>query len=82
MLYRRVSFSSGGGSIWPAAVFFGALFVLAGIVIALYPRILVALVSGLVIFVGVSLIGAGLAMRRAERLTRHHAADDYDIIDP
>lgn len=82
MTFHRIAFSSGGGSLWLALVALGAMFVLAGVLIAIYPQILVALISGTIVLAGLSLIGAGLTARRAQRVTRPPIVADYEIIDP
>ncbi len=51
--------------LWRGVFGLGVFFVLAGFTILVFPEILVALVSGLVMMVGVGLIGAGIRMRLA-----------------
>lgn len=79
MLVRHILFGGPSGGLWKIELAAGVIFVAIGILIAIYPEILVAIISGLVILVGVSLIGAGLRGRR----TRHYQPiNDYDVIDP
>jgi len=82
MQFQRMTFCSGGGTLWPALVMMGILFILAGVLIAVYPKILVAIVSGIIIFIGISLVGAGLASRRSARMASRHTVNGYEIIEP
>ena len=58
----------------------GGLFVAAGILIVLFPAILVALVAGCIVLAGVGLIGSGWRMRKLQQglsgVTR------IEVIDP
>ena len=73
-----VLYGSPGGFLWHLEVLAGLILVLAGILIAVFPAILVALISTLIILGGVGLIGAGLRTRRMER---YHRDTGQDIID-
>ena len=77
-----MTFYSGAGMFWLPLVFFGLLFILAGILIAIYPQILVLIVSGVLMLIGFSLVGAGLASRRAGRFSARQSSREYEIIDP
>ncbi len=78
MAVRRVIIGSSGGFLWQVEILAGIVLVLAGILIAVFPEILVALISGLIVLGGLSLIGAGL---RTRSLLRYRPDDDYDVID-
>lgn len=78
MIYRQVYFGSPGGFFWRFGMMAGMALVLAGILIAVYPQILVALVSTIVILCGLTLIGASWQARQA---MRHRPPGGSDIID-
>jgi hypothetical protein len=78
MAFHRVVIGSPGRSLWHLEILAGIVLTLAGILIAVFPQILVALISALIILAGLSLIGAGL---RTRNLLRYRPDDDYDVID-
>ncbi|MGB9623982.1 MAG: hypothetical protein ACPMAQ_03905 [Phycisphaerae bacterium] len=78
MAFRRIIIGPPGGFLWQVEMLAGIVLVVAGILIAVFPEILVALISGLIVLGGLSLIGAGL---RTRSLLRYRAADEYEVID-
>jgi len=66
------------GSLWRYQLIFGILLVLAGIVIVLVPEVLVALVAGLVMLAGMSLIASALRARAFEQRRRVQQADPFE----
>ncbi len=58
----------------------GGLFVLAGILIVLFPAILVALVAGCIVVAGLGLIGSGWRMRKLQQDSI--AFTRMEVIDP
>ncbi len=53
----------GFGGMWLAPAFFGALLVLLGVLILLFPRLLALIVAGALITIGASLLAIAWAMR-------------------
>lgn len=78
MFHRQVVFGSPSGTMWRFEVAAGILLVGAGVLIAVYPQILVALIAATFILCGLSLIGAGWRMRRG---VLPHNATEYEVID-
>ncbi len=58
----------------------GGLFVAAGILIVLFPAILVALVAGCIVVAGLGLIGSGWRMRKLQQDSTTFAR--IEVIDP
>ncbi|RME39904.1 MAG: hypothetical protein D6788_04495 [Planctomycetota bacterium] len=61
------------GFLWKYQMLLGILVVLTGLLIALFPEILVILVSAATMMVGISLIGSAWRMRRLQRECRGFA---------
>jgi uncharacterized membrane protein HdeD (DUF308 family) len=61
--------------LWKSQLFLGAMLVVTGIVIVLFPAFLVALVAVGIIMAGASLIGSAWRMRRLQR----HSRDLYEV---
>ncbi len=78
MYFRRVVIGSPGNLFWRFEMLAGLLLVLAGVLIAVYPQILVALISAITILAGLALVGAGWRTRSA---VRYRPPGDQDIID-
>lgn len=78
MMFRRIVIGSPGNTLWHLEIFAGLLLVLAGILIAVFPQILVALISALVVLCGIALIGAGW---RTRALMRYQRRGEYEVID-
>lgn len=64
------------GSVWKYQFLLGVLLVLGGLLIAVFPEILVALAAAAVILAGVGLIGSAWRLRRLEQHRRRFAATD------
>jgi hypothetical protein len=79
MVSRLIVHGSPEGFLWHLEVVVGLILVMAGILIAVFPAILVALISTLIILGGVALIGAGLRMRRLLRYQRNTGRDIIDV---
>ena len=60
-------------------MYLGGLLVLAGIIIAVFPQVLVALIAGTIILAGLGLIGSGWRMRKLQH--RNPTVSRIDIID-
>ncbi len=58
------------GFFWKYQLLLGVLLILSGILIIVFPEILVALAAAVVILIGAGLIGSALRWRRLERRTR------------
>jgi hypothetical protein len=54
-------------NLWAAPFWFGVMLVLAGILVLVYPAILVAIVAAVIMSAGVGLMGLGWRMRKLER---------------
>lgn len=78
MFQQQVVFGSPSGAMWRFEVAAGILLVGAGVLIAVYPQILVALIAATFILCGLSLIGAGWRMHRS---TPPRNATEYEVID-
>jgi len=55
------------GFMWKYQMFVGVLVLFAGLLIALFPEILVALVAAATMLVGISLIGSAWRLRRLQQ---------------
>ncbi len=78
MIKRQIVFGPPGEGLWRFEVLVGILLVLAGVLIAVFPAILVALISGTVILSGLALMVAGW---RSRQLMRYGRTGQYDVID-
>jgi len=78
MFFRYTLFGSPGGGLWQFELAAGLFLVAAGILIALFPEILVALIATILVFTGLGFIGAAWRTRRFLRARR---PDEFDIID-
>jgi len=58
------------GVLWKYQLMLGVLLVLSGVLITIFPEILIALVAAAVIMAGVGLIGSAWWLRRLEQRSR------------
>lgn len=64
------------GFLWKYPMLMGVLLVLAGLLIVIFPQILVLLVATAIIVAGMGLIGSAWRLRRLEQRTRHYSGGD------
>ncbi|GAF73541.1 unnamed protein product [marine sediment metagenome] len=69
-------YNAGSGLWWRYQTVLGALLVLAGVIIVVYPAILAFIVAAVVILTGVSMMASGWQMRR---FYRRRDADESEI---